>query len=61
MKNLIAEASELNIAPGEWPAVLHHEGRKFDLKRFHYDRERDVTAVDYETPDSAYRLRVFND
>jgi hypothetical protein len=67
-RDAACEASEIGLAPGEWPMVLRVPDRfgrllDFDRLRTVRDREGDVlwTAYTYRERHSTITLRVYND
>jgi len=54
------EASELMLAPGDWPVALRVEGQDFYRIRFQHDREQELLLVEYLAR-SGDKLTVFND
>lgn len=61
--SLYAEASDLRIAPGDWPhtIVVHdtESSERFTFVRYERDRDGDITVVIYAS--SAARLTLYND
>ncbi|MGV0984955.1 MAG: hypothetical protein ACOYB2_10400 [Limnohabitans sp.] len=49
------EASDLGLAPGEWPTEVQFEGRTHRLIEVVRDRDGDVTHAEYDG------LTVWND
>lgn len=64
---LTAFASDLQLAPGEWPLTLEvedhqtHAVRKFVGVIVHRDREGDILDVTYSCPREGTTLVIFND
>ncbi len=67
-KELACEASEIGLAPGEWPLILrvpNHFGRMGNFERLSIVRDRDGdvqwTAYTYREGHLSVSLRVYND
>jgi hypothetical protein len=55
-----AEASDLGLAVGAWPAAFHVDNVEYRRVRVSRDADGDVTSVLYRTADGR-ELEVFND
>lgn len=54
-----AEASELGLAPGQWPETVMVEGLSFRRAEARTDREGDLLSVDYIS--GTYVVTIVND
>lgn len=60
-------ASDLRLAPGEWPRKVWFEGRSYRLVEVVRDREGEVTHAEYDdshgvlTDAGVLRMTVWND
>lgn len=58
-KEIVVEASSLQLPPGHWPLKLNFAGWWYAYQRVDRDRENDIIAVHYEG--SGRKLVVLND
>lgn len=57
----VVEASELNLAPGEWPLIIEYHGVAYNQKEYQKSRSGELISVRYVSESGCLELDVLND